>query len=421
MNILTSFIQRERSKKASEHLTAMLSTIRKVNQLIVKEKNIDRLLNRICENFINTGGSDIAWIVLLDEFGEIMKIAAAALDNDLLPIEYRLKQDKLPDCGQRALRQSAVVVTKESSSTCTGCSLVKSCCDKGVLTVRLGHNGKVYGLLSATMPAKFLAKPQEHYLFKDVAGDIAFALHSMEMEQEHKQMQEQLIVADRLASVGELAAGIAHELNNPLTGILGLSQLLAARDLPEETKKDLKLVYSEAQRAAGIVKNMLAFAREHPPVKEQLSINDVISKILELLAYEQKVNNIKVVKHLAPDLPQIMGDYFQLQQVFLNIVINAEQIMTEAHGKGTLIITTRGAGDIVTASFMDDGPGISQATLRRIYDPFFTTKEVGKGTGLGLSICHGIISNHGGRIYTKSELGKGATFTVELPLSKQKQ
>ena len=240
---------------------------------------------------------------------------------------------------------------------------------------------------------------------------------------ERKRMEEQFIITDRLASIGEMAAGIAHELNNPLTGVIGLSQLLAERDLPEDVKEDLKLVYSEAQRAAGVVKNMLTFAREHPPAKELLSINDVISEVLKLRAYEQRVSNIEVVKHLAPDLPQTMGDYFQLQQVFLNIVINAEQIMTEVHGKGTLMITTQTTGDIVTASFADDGPGIPEESLGHghIFDPFFTTKEVGKGTGLGLSICHGIISAHGGQIYAESKPGKGATLIVELPLSQEKQ
>ncbi len=258
-------------------------------------------------------------------------------------------------------------------------------------------------------------------ILKNATGDPTGFITVIRDITEQRKMEEQLIITDRLASIGELAAGIAHELNNPLTGVIGLSQLLAERDLPEDVKEDLKLVYSEAQRAAGVVKNMLAFAREHPPAKELLSINDVISKVLELRAYEQRLSNIEVVKHLASDLPQIMGDYFQLQQVFLNIVINAEQIMTEVHGKGTLMITTQTMGDIVTASFADDGPGILKENLGHIFDPFFTTKEVGKGTGLGLSICHGIISTHGGRIYAESEPGKGATFIVELPLSQEEQ
>jgi len=238
---------------------------------------------------------------------------------------------------------------------------------------------------------------------------------------ERKKMEEQLILTDRLASVGELASGIAHELNNPLTGVIGLSQLLVEKDVPEDVKEDLKLVYSEAQRAANVVKNLLTFARKHPPAKELLNINDVISKVLEFRAYEERVSNIEVVAHLASDLPQIMADYFQLQQVFLNIVINAEYFMIEAYNKGTLTITTERAGDGIRASFTDDGPGISKENLGYIFDPFFTTKEVGKGTGLGLSICHGIISAHNGQIYAESEPGKRATFIVELPLSQKEQ
>ncbi|MBA7672622.1 Sensor protein ZraS [subsurface metagenome] len=124
-----------------------------------------------------------------------------------------------------------------------------------------------------------------------------------------------------------------------------------------------------------------------------------------------------LIQSVAPDLPKVMADHFQLQQVFLNIIINAEYFMVEAHGEGTLTITTEKVGDCIKAAFADDGPGINQENLGHLFDPFFTTKEVGKGTGLGLSICHGIITEHGGRIYAESELGKEATFVVELPIS----
>jgi PAS domain S-box-containing protein len=233
---------------------------------------------------------------------------------------------------------------------------------------------------------------------------------------ERKQLEEQLLITDRLVSVGELASGIAHELNNPLTGIIGLSQLLAEKDLPEDTKEDFQLIYGEAQRAANVVRGLLTFAGKHPPARQLININDVISKILELRAYEQKVSNIETVTNLAPDLPQVPADYFQLQQVFLNIVTNAEYFMLKAHNKGTLIITTEMVGDIVRISFTDDGPGIPEKDLGHVFDPFFTTKEVGEGTGLGLSISHGIVAAHGGRIYAESEQGKGATFVVGLPI-----
>ena len=236
---------------------------------------------------------------------------------------------------------------------------------------------------------------------------------------QRKLMEEQLLLTDRLASIGELASGIAHELNNPLTGVIGLTQLLIEGDAPANIKDDLKIVYNEAQRAAVVVKNLLAFARKHPPEKRLLDVNDVVKKVLELRAYEQKLNNIQVIDNMAQNLPKVTADFFQLQQVFLNIVINAEYFIMKKNTSGTLTITTEGTDDTVKISFADDGPGIPKENVGHIFDPFFTTKEVGKGTGLGLSICHGIIVAHNGKIYAESEPGKGATFIVELPVSRE--
>jgi PAS domain S-box-containing protein len=233
---------------------------------------------------------------------------------------------------------------------------------------------------------------------------------------EQKQQRERLMMTDRLASLGELAAGTAHELNNPLTSIIGFSQLLMEKEGPDDIHEDLKLINSEAQRAANVTKNLLTFARKHAPVKQPNQINSIIEDVLGLRAHVQKMNSIEVERHLAPDLPEIMVDYFQMQQVFLNIIINAEYFMTEAHNKGTLTITTKTRNGTVMISIADDGPGIPPENLTRIFDPFFTTKEAGKGTGLGLSICHGIVTEHGGQIYVRSQLSKGATVFVELPI-----
>ena len=233
---------------------------------------------------------------------------------------------------------------------------------------------------------------------------------------ERKKMQEQLAVQDRLASLGELVSGVAHELNNPLTAIIGFSELLLERELPDDLKQEIQIINEEAQRTSKIVKNLLTFARKQPEEKQPTDINESIRRVLELRAYERKVSNIEVNTHFDPDLPQIYGNPFQLQQVFFNIVINAEYFMFEAHGRGTLTITTERTGDFVRACFADDGPGIPKENLSRLFTPFFTTKEVGKGTGLGLSICQGIVTEHGGRIWAESELGKGATFIVELPV-----
>jgi len=248
-------------------------------------------------------------------------------------------------------------------------------------------------------------------------GEVVASVHVARDITKRKRMEERLMVTDRLASIGELASGVAHELNNPLTSVIGFSDLLLARDLPDDIKEDLKVINREAQRTAGIVKNLLTFARKHEAEKKLVNINELIQKVLELRTYEQKVNNIQTNTQFSPDLPKTMADSFQLQQVFINIIINAEHFMGEAHRRGTLTITTERAGDIIRASFADDGPGIHKENLGHLFDPFFTTKEVGKGTGLGLSICHGIITEHGGRIYAESELGKGATFVVELPVT----
>lgn len=233
---------------------------------------------------------------------------------------------------------------------------------------------------------------------------------------ERRKMEEHLVVTDRLASIGELASGVAHELNNPLTGVIGFSELLLKKNIAEEIKEDLEVINREAQRTAQIVRNLLTFARRHETTKEPVDINQAIQSVLDLRAYEQKVHDIGVVASFDPNLPKITADLFRLQQVFVNIIINAEHFMTETHGRGTLTITTESDGDIIRASFADDGPGIRKENLRHLFDPFFTTKEVGKGTGLGLSICHGIVTEHGGKIYAESALKRGATFILELPV-----
>jgi PAS domain S-box-containing protein len=233
---------------------------------------------------------------------------------------------------------------------------------------------------------------------------------------ERRQMQEKLLITERLSSVGELASGIAHEINNPLTGIIGFSQILLEKDLPEDIKKDLRLVYNEAQRAANVIKNLLTFARKHQLTKQLIDVHEVMNKVLELRAYEEKVNNIEVIQHLSPGLPLITADYYQLQQVFFNIIINAEYFMMKAHNKGVLTITTESLDSSIRISFANDGQAILKENLCHIFDPFFTTKKEGDGTGLGLSICHGIITNHGGHIYAESEPEGITTFTIEMPI-----
>jgi PAS domain S-box-containing protein len=234
---------------------------------------------------------------------------------------------------------------------------------------------------------------------------------------ELKELEQELLTSSKLASVGELAAGIAHEINNPLTGVMGFAQLLVEKkDTPREISKDLESIYQESKRAVRIVQNLLRFARQYKPEKKYVDINELIESTLELQSYELKINNIKVEKNFGTGIPLIIGDYNQLQQVILNIVVNAQQAITETKLRGRIIITTFAENGHVKISIADSGPGITSETMSKIFDPFFTTKQVGKGSGLGLSVCHGFVTEHGGKLYAESIPGKGATFFIELPI-----
>ncbi len=256
---------------------------------------------------------------------------------------------------------------------------------------------------------------EEADLINNIARMLSETAERKQAEEREKQLQQELNVAGRLASIGEMASGIAHEINNPLTSIIGFAQLLMSRDIPDDAREDLKVIDSEAQRVAEVVAGLLAFAHQRKPGREHVDINELILEVLKLRSYEMQVNNIQAVTQLTPDLPKTMADGNQFQQVFINIILNAEQAMIKAYG-GKLSIKTEKVKDSIRASFTDDGPGISKENLDKVFNPFFTTREVGQGTGLGLSICHGIVTQHNGRIYADSKLGKGATFVVELPI-----
>jgi PAS domain S-box-containing protein len=262
-------------------------------------------------------------------------------------------------------------------------------------------DGTVRNLTVSMMDVYWDGAQQHQTLYNDVT--------------ESKQMSEKLVVSERFASIGQLSAGIAHELNNPLTSILGFSNVILEGDVPADLKEELQIISTEAQRASRILKGLLTFVRKDDSQKVRVNVNRIIESVLELRANEQTTNNIRVHTRFDRGLPEIMADPFQMQQVFLNIVINAEYFMTEAHKQGNLTVSTQKSGDMVRIVFTDDGPGIAPENLKHVFDPFYTTKGVGKGTGLGLSICHGIVTAHGGRIYAESAPGKGASFIVELP------
>jgi two-component system NtrC family sensor kinase len=231
-----------------------------------------------------------------------------------------------------------------------------------------------------------------------------------------KLLQENGLQREKLTSLGQLISGVAHELNNPLTGVLGFTQLvLGYEDLPARARRDLRTVIEQAQRCERIVRNLLSFAREHKPEKRPIGVNGVLESTLALLEYPLRVDNILVVKDLQEDLPLAVADFHQLQQVFLSLLTNARHAMARSGRGNRIVLRTRAHEAWIQVDVIDDGPGIPEADLPRIFDPFFTTKPRGSGAGLGLSMCYGMVSEHGGRIRVSSREGKGTTFTVELP------
>ena len=246
--------------------------------------------------------------------------------------------------------------------------------------------------------------------------DMADAL--AEREQRLRQAtRQQISRSEQLASVGRLAAGVAHEINNPLTGVLTFACMLREKEnMNDEDRQDLDLIIHETRRAAEIVRGLLDFARERPVVKSPFQVNEVVRQSVRLLGNREAFSQIVVVEDLTDDLPQVAGDANQIQQVLVNLSLNACEAMSQG---GTLLISTLSQDDKIVIKVTDTGCGIKGAHLDKIFEPFFSTKPVGKGTGLGLSVSYGIIQQHGGTLEVESEEGKGSTFTISLPCHRE--
>jgi signal transduction histidine kinase/ActR/RegA family two-component response regulator len=297
----------------------------------------------------------------------------------------------------------------------------------GAIFILIAMGSLMFMLRSFTKPVEQLTAAARRIAEGDLTGGFTLDRSDEigvlgktldDMKTKLKSSYDLLLHSEKMALMGQVVAGIAHELNNPLTIVIGNIQLMMMRELNEKNVQSLTRIKDGAERASKIVKNLLTFARQEKPERKPTDVNVILKRALELRAYELKVSNIEVGTQLAPDLPETMADPHQLQQVFLNLIVNAEQAMIDAHGKGLLRLSTRLEPGKILVFFSDDGPGIPQENLRRIFEPFFTTKPVGKGTGLGLSICQGIIGEHGGRVDVVSTIGRGTTFIIELPVQR---
>ena len=250
----------------------------------------------------------------------------------------------------------------------------------------------------------------------DAEGKPAGVIISVRDVTTEKKLERQIIQSERLAAMGQMIGGFAHELNNPLTSILGMAELLQDSAVSEGAHKQVTILQQQARRAAEIVQNLQYFARPPAPGRSQVDLNELVQRILQMQAYPLRKSNIAVDFTAEPTFPLVEADPNQLMQVFLNLLLNAEQAIREVGDKGTIRIRLGRNADAVWIVFEDDGPGIAAENLAHIFDPFFTTKRPGRGTGLGLSICKTVLREHGGNIEVASAAGGGAAFTITLPV-----
>ena len=260
---------------------------------------------------------------------------------------------------------------------------------------------------------------EERSLIDAVAREVALIVERKEAEQEKSKLESQLIHADRLATIGQLAAGVAHELNEPLGSILGFAQLARkSLEQPERAERDIEKIVTASLYAREVIKKLMVFARQMPPRKTQVNLNQVVAEGLYFLEARCARKGIEVVRQFASDLPEVTADHSQLIQVLVNLVVNAVQAMPEG---GTLTISTRANNASVSLVVEDTGAGMDDEVRKQIFLPFFTTKDVDEGTGLGLAVVHGIVTSHGGSIEVDSRVGHGTRFTIRLPSMKAQE
>lgn len=251
--------------------------------------------------------------------------------------------------------------------------------------------------------------------FDDSGSDAALLLVIDDISEQADQ-RNRMVANSRLVAVGEMAAGVAHELNNPLTAVLGFSQLALRQTADPVLRKDLEAIAHEAERAGHIVDNLLGFARTHSGRGDRFDAAASLQKVLDLREYECRVNNIEVVTYFDPETPLTRADVHRMEQVFLNLVGNAIQAISDGSGRGNITVGLVAIDGVIRISITDDGPGIPDEVLPHIFEQFYTTKPVGKGTGLGLHICQEIVQDHGGEIRVESHARRGTTFVVEIPI-----
>ena len=407
---LFAVVERALEKRKFNDITkAIFSTIKS-----------EELLRIIIDSALRILKADEALLVLLDSSGRPEIAVSEGLEDE------PQKASRLQACVRTLARlaeekDTSVVLIEDPQKDAVYADIERIGEVKFAVMLPLVDNNKLIGLININrMQLDEYFNENDLQRAKIFASLANLALKNAKLYKQLQETQTQLIQAEKMSALGQLAGGLAHEINNPLSGILGLTQLvLENAEAGTQNCQDLKDIEKAVFRCKKIIASLLSFARQEKTKMEPVSVNEVIEETLVLCARQMELKHINIVKEFGDGLPTVNGDFQQLMQVFLNLFTNARDAMP---GGGTVTIRTQLAApgpdkkSLLSVSLADTGSGIPPGILDRVFDPFFTTKPAGKGTGLGLSVCLGIINRHSGAIVAHSEQGKGSVFTIYLPV-----
>jgi len=388
-----------------------LKILHTVAETVSRTLDVEAILKTALEALTHVTGHEIASLHLLATDGVTLELRAdRGLSGPMREVNRRLTVGE-GIIGRVAASGETAVLHDVMGSP----DLLPSAQDtvrrdriRGFVCVPIHARGRTLGTLSLGRQTADPFNEGEVALLEATAQQIAIAL-------DNARLSSELVHAEKLSAVGELASGVAHEINNPLTTILGLAQLMLSRpDVPAPIRERIALIADEASRAATIVQNLLMFARHYPPERRPCSLAEAVRRVIALKSYQLEQDKIEVVLELGASAT-VWADENQMQQVLLNLVQNAHQAMARQSGERRLTVRVRPRDRHVAIEVLDTGPGIAPHLLSRIFDPFFTTKAPGEGSGLGLSVSYGIVGQHGGRLYAENRPEGGAMFVVELP------
>jgi len=415
--------EKRRAEEEMRRRNRELNALNAMAVVATQSFDLDEILNLTLRQVVSLFGAESGAVYLSDSDAPTYRRRAAwgpRSRDKSRPAEISFAEG----FGDLVMRSRAEVITAEYLPHLTGAvaEFIRSGSGGSWIWVLFWGKDSPIGMMGLRSQADYEYSSGEENLMVAISRQLATTIEKVRLYEETckayedlRRTQEQLLQSEKMSAVGQLIAGVAHELNNPLTAILGYAQLLESEGLNERAQDYVAKMFKQAQRTHRVVQNLLSFARQRKPERSEVDIRKVLEETLTLRDYDLKVNNIVVEKDLGPEAALVVADPHQIEQVFLNIINNAVDAVLETGRSGKLKIRVFCENGDVCAQFADDGPGIKDP--KRIFDPFYTTKNVGKGTGLGLSICYGIVKEHGGDITAHNAAEGGAVIEVRLPMA----